>query len=418
MSPQRAHAPFAATVAVLSVVAMLVIGQSFITIPLMPELGRAWGVTPESAAWATTVFAVTYAFGSLAGGPLSDRCGRRAILTGSVAALAVATTLVPFASDLTWGLTVRALQGVAAGSFVPMSYAYLAERIPERRLPLALTTVGATAGASAVVSQIEGQLIGGTLGWRAVFLISAPLLAAGAVALWRVLLPGPAPDAPAPGSGSDAVAGRGIKVLASARVLPLLLVAVPVLGSLTAVYTSVQLYGPAELVGDDGAMLSLRASALPAMLLAVLVAPWLGRVPALRRAAGSLGVAAIGLMAAAPAGGNTVALGVALFVFVLAVSTVGPAIVQALGASAGAAGASAMAVYGFLLNLGSGAGAQFPLLVGNLTGVAVSVAVLLAAAIGLIAVASRAAGRQARTSVVAGSAAGPGRVTPKDAAQR
>ncbi|MFB4301042.1 MFS transporter [Actinomadura sp. NTSP31] len=416
MSAQRSQAPFAATVAVLSIAAMLVIGQSFITIPLMPSLGRTWSVSPESAAWATTVFAVAYAFGSLAGGPLSNRYGRRTILTGAVAALAVATALVPIATDLTWGLAVRALQGVTAGSFVPMSYAYLAERVPARRLPLALTTVGAAGGASAVISQMEGQLIASAFGWRTVFLASAPLLAAAALSVWRVLLPDPARHAPA--AASDVVAGHGLRILASARLLPLLLVAVPTLGSLTALYTSVQLYGPPELVGDAGAMLSLRASALPAMLLAVLAAPRLGRIPPLRRAAASLALAAIALLAAALAGDNSMALGAALFVFVLAISTVGPAIVQAIGVSAGAAGATAMAVYGFLLNLGSGAGAQFPLAVGDLNGVAVGVAVLLAAGMGLIAIASRAAGRQARTTMVTGPASGPGATMSKQAAQQ
>ncbi|WP_443067308.1 MFS transporter [Streptomyces sp. NBC_01422] len=71
-----------------------------------------------------------------------------------------------------------ALQGLTAGSFVPMSYASLSERVPER-LPLALTTVNAAGGASAVVSQIVGQVLGSALGWRAVFLVSAPLLAVG-----------------------------------------------------------------------------------------------------------------------------------------------------------------------------------------------------------------------------------------------
>ncbi|TXS34228.1 MFS transporter [Streptomyces sp. gb1(2016)] len=160
-----------------------------------------------------------------------------------------------------------ALQGLTAGSFVPMSYASLSERVPER-LPLALTTVHAAGGASAVVSQIEGQVLGSALGWRAVFLVSAPLLAVEALALRRILLPGTVGT-----PGRDAAGEGGLRVLRSARLLRLLVIVVPLLGSLTAIYTVVQLYGPADLVGDPGAMLGLRASALPAMVLAVLAAP-------------------------------------------------------------------------------------------------------------------------------------------------
>ncbi|MEU8707500.1 MFS transporter [Streptomyces sp. NPDC048565] len=388
------QARFGITVAVVSVVAVLVVGQAFITIPLMPQLSSAWGVSQASASWATTVFAVAYACGSLAGGPLSDRYCRRTVLAGTVAAMAVATALVPLATGLTWASAARALQGVTAGSFVPMSYAYLSERVPERRLPLALTTVNAAGGASAVLSQIEGQVLGSALGWRAVFLLSAPLLAFGALAIRRVLLPG---TVKIPGQGG-AGPGGGVRVLRSARLLPLLVISLPLLGSITAIYTVVQLYGPADLVGDPGAMLGLRASALPAMVLAVLAAPVLGRVPALRRAAASLGLAGAGLVGAALAGGGTVALGAALFVFVLAVSTAGPAVVQAISTTAGPARTTAIAAYGFLLNLGSGAGAQLPLAIGSVAGVALTLAGLLTACIGLLALARRAAVRHGRVS--------------------
>ncbi|MYQ37342.1 Predicted arabinose efflux permease, MFS family [Streptomyces sp. LamerLS-316] len=404
------HAPFGLTVSVISAVAVLVVGQAFITIPLMPQLSQDWGVPQESAAWATTVFAVAYACGSLAGGPLSDRYGRRTILAGTVAAMAVATALVPLATGLPWASAARALQGLTAGSFVPMSYAYLSERVPERRLPLALTTVNAAGGASAVVSQIEGQVLGSTLGWRAVFLVSAPLLAVGALALRRILLSGTVGT-----PGRDAAGEGGLRVLRSARLWPLLVIAVPLLGSLTAIYTVVQLYGPADLVGDPGAMLGLRASALPAMVLAVLAAPVLGRFPALRRAAASLALAAAGLVLAALAGGGgSVALGAALFVFVLAISTAGPAVVQAIGVSAGAARTTAIAAYGFLLNLGSGAGAQLPLVVGSVAGVALILAALLAACTGLLALAHRAAVRHGRTAPVdtPAPARAAGRPTP------
>ncbi|MFI9612456.1 MFS transporter [Streptomyces sp. NPDC052023] len=387
------QAPFAATVTMMSVVAILVVGQTFVTIPLMPQLGRAWDVPQESATWTTSAFAIAYACGSLASGPLSDRFGRRTVLVSCVAAMALATALVPLAPDLTWGAALRALQGAVAGSFVPMSYAYLGERVPAGRLPLALTTVNCASGATVVIGQVEGQLIGAAFGWRAVFLVSAPLLAVGAVAIRKIMLP----DPPRRARGRGAAAGAGPGVLVSPRLLPLFVVTLPLVGSLTTIYSAVQLYGPGELVGDAGAMLALRASALPAMVVAVLLAPVLGRVAPLRRAAVSLVVAAAGLAAAALTGDSIVGLGAALFVFVLAISTVGPAVVQAIGASAGAARATAIAVYGFVLNLGAGAGAQLPLALGDLPTAALVTAAFLALCVALVARAGRAARRHART---------------------
>lgn len=385
-----AQAPFAATVIMMSVVAMLVVGQTFVTIPLMPELGRDWDVPTESAAWATSAFAIAYACGSLVSGPLSNRYGRRTVMVGCIASMAVATALVPLAQDLGTAAALRALQGATAGSFVPMSYAYLGERLPKARLPLALTTVNCASGATVVVGQVEGQVIGGALGWRWVFLISAPLLALGAAAAWKIMLPDPAHV-----QGAAKPAGGFGAVLTSGALVPLFLVTLTLVGSLTAVYTGVQLHGPADLVGDSKAMLALRASALPAMVAAVLISPVLGRVAALRRASVSLAVAAAGLAAAALAGDSTVWLGAALFVFVLGISTVGPAVVQAIGDNAGASRATAIAVYGFLINLGSGIGAQVPLGITDLTAVVLTVAVSLAIGIALVLLSARAAARPA-----------------------
>ena len=66
-------APFGPTVATLALVGMVVVGQLYVTIPLMPQIGAAWHTSQETAAWATSAFALAYAVGSLASGYLSNR---------------------------------------------------------------------------------------------------------------------------------------------------------------------------------------------------------------------------------------------------------------------------------------------------------------------------------------------------------
>ncbi len=376
------RAPFAATVATISLVGMVAVGQLYVTIPLMPRMSAVWGVSQASAAWTTTAFAVAYACGSLLSGPLSNRYGRRAVMTVSTAAMAFATALVPCATTLGTGSAFRALQGLLAGAFVPMSYSYLSARIPARRLPLALTTVSCCLGGTVVIGQVEAQLLQSAFGWRAVFWITAPLLLLGAGATARVLLPDPARPPRRVAPGTAPVGGRSQR-------LPLYLVTLTVAGSLTAVYTGVQLYGPRQLVGHDGAMLALRASGLPALLASVLVAPLLGRIPAARRAALASAVAVAGLMAAALCADDVVALGAALFVFMLGLSNVGPALVQTIGSSAGAAQTTAIAIYGFMLNLGGGVGAQLPAPIGNLTVLALVLAALMTVTVAVIALTAR-----------------------------
>jgi predicted MFS family arabinose efflux permease len=354
-------APFGRTVATLALVGMVVVGQMYVTIPLMPQIGVAWRISQEAATWATSAFALGYAVGSLTSGYLSKRHDIRALMAGSIVVMAFVTVLVPFATGLGGGSVLRATQGFLAGTFLPMAYSYLNARIPSRRLPLALTTVSCALGGTVVTGQAQAQLLTAGFGWRSVFWLTAPLLVLGAVVVWKVLLPGP-------GGRPAAAALRGTSGFR--RLIPLYLVALVVAGSLTGIYTGVQLYGPGQLVGDHGAMLALRASALPGLLVTVLLAPVLGAVAALLRAAGGFVVAGVGMLAAVVFVDSAVGLGAALLVFVMGISVVSPAIVQTVGAAAGARQSVAIALYDLMLNLGSAAGVHLPSLLPDLADLA------------------------------------------------
>ncbi len=270
--------------------------------------------------------------------------------------MAVATALVPVATNLATGSVLRALQGAMAGVFAPVVYAYLGERVPSQRLPLALTLVSCSLSGTVVIGQVAAQLFESTLGWKSIFWFTAPLLGLAAAAARRVMLP----DIPYNLPSGKPMVHAFISVLRRARLLPLYATSLAILGGLTAIYTGLQLYGPAELIGDANALLALRASALPAMIAAVLLAPMLSSISAITRAAVALAAAAIGMLGAVLLANSVTGLAAALFVVVLGTSTAGPAIVQAVGSGVGTARATGIAIYGFILNLGAAVGAQLP----------------------------------------------------------
>ncbi|HEX5594549.1 MAG TPA: MFS transporter [Micromonosporaceae bacterium] len=383
-SPQLARAPFAATVSTMSIIAIVLASQAYATIPLMPHLGKAWGVSEASAAWTTSVFAIAYAGSSLLSGSLADRYGRRVVVAASLAIMAVATLLLPMAGSLTVGCALRAVQGAMAGFFAPVVYTYFSERLDPTRIALALTIVSCSLGGTLVIGQVSGQVLADTLGWAALFWFSAPLLALGAFLAWKVMLADPPRVKSTAAKDSHFWAVPG-----SAPLIPLFACALAVLGGVTAIYTAVQLYRPAGLGGDADALLALRASALPALIIAVLVTPKLSRIAALPRAGGALAVAGIGLLNAAILADNVAGLAVALFICVLGTSAAGPALIEAVGAGAGSARATAIAIYSFLLNFGAGAGAQLPSVVGGFTQLAALLAVVFAVCIGLTAVSAK-----------------------------
>lgn len=393
--PERetATVPFAATVATMAAVGVVVVGQMYVTIPMMPQLGAAWHTSQVGTTWATTAFAVAYAVGSLASGRLSTRYGLRAVMVVSILAMAVATLVVPLGDSLAVGGALRAVQGLLAGAFVPMAYAYLSARIPARRLPLALTTVSCAMGGTVVFGQVESQLLVAAFGWRSVFLITAPLLVLGAALVWKVVRPDPVGDL-AVGARQDLARTKTPR----SRLVSLYTVTLAVAGSLTAIYTGVQLYGPAELVASDDAMLLLRTSALPGLLASVLLAPVLGAIVAHRRVTGGFVVAAAGMLGVALFADDVFGLGAALLLFVLGISAVGPALVQAVGDAAEGGQFSAIARYGFMLNLGGGAGALLPSLVPDLAGLALLVAGIIGAAVAVMVFAHRSSSRRRRTA--------------------
>jgi predicted MFS family arabinose efflux permease len=405
-------AGFGVTVTTVAVVGMIMASQAYASIPLMPQLAAEWDVTTPTAAWATTLFAITYACSSLFSGTLADRFGRRRTVTVSLLVMAGATLLVPVAGSMAAGCTLRAVQGAMAGFFAPVVYTYLSERIAPPRLPLALTVVSCSLGGTLVIGQISAQYLESTLNWTWVFWTSAPLLALGAAAIHWVMVP----DVPRAAGSSPVRALASMRtVLANVPVLPLLLTALVVLGGVTAVYTGVQLYGPAGLGDNADGMLALRASALPALVLAVLLTPKLSGIPPLRRAAGALALAGLGMAGAAFADDSAWGLATALFVVVLGGSAAGPALVEAVGRATGSARATGIALYSFVLNVGAGAGALLP---GEISGgfvpLSVTIAVAFAAGVLLVAVASG-VGSGGAASGSAGSTGAAGSAEPPEA---
>ncbi len=371
--PTSARMSFAITVTALSLAGMLVVGQLYTVIPLFALMAADWGSGSTSVAWTATAFAIAYATGFLFAGPAADRFGPRRMIVVGLAATAVVTAAVPLASSLGAALVLRAVQGLVAATFAPSAFAYIATRVDPHRRVTAITWLTSSFLAAAVLGQLAAQGIGQALGWEPVFLVGGAALALGAVGLRLVLRADEAAGGATVADAFTAMAG----LVGNGRLLLLYGATLTVLTGFVGVYSGLQVAGPSALAGDEGALLALRASALPAMLAIPLLTPWLARIAPERRIALSLGAAALLAVVCAFLGGG-VAIGVCLFVFVAGIAVAAPGLVQAIGARAGAARGSAVALYTFFLFVGAGLGPQ---LATALTGFGFPAVSLAAAAI-------------------------------------
>lgn len=166
--------------------AVLVVGQLYVTIPLVADIVGRFSVPASSAALAGTAFGLAYAVGFLVFGPLSDRYGRQRVILLGLIGTAVSTLLVSLAWNFNILLVSRVLQGFAAASFPPTALALVAETLPLERRPLGVSLMSLAFLGAAPLAQVFAAH-SAALGLPSIMLVIAPLYLLGALGLFGVL---------------------------------------------------------------------------------------------------------------------------------------------------------------------------------------------------------------------------------------
>jgi MFS transporter, YNFM family, putative membrane transport protein len=134
---------------------------------LLPEISRDLHADPGLASWTVSGATIGLALAVLPLAALSERFGRRRMLTVSMSVAVALALAVPFAPDLGTLIALRTLQGAAIAGVPASAMAYLADEVRGRYL------VGATglfvAGNS--LGGMSGRILSGWVteawGWRA-----------------------------------------------------------------------------------------------------------------------------------------------------------------------------------------------------------------------------------------------------------
>ncbi|WP_237476715.1 MFS transporter [Lichenibacterium dinghuense] len=279
--------------------------------PLLPVLGRAFGVQAASASLAVSFGTAALALSIVAAATLSDLRGRKPVMLLSLVLASALNAASAFAPH--WGLflAARALEGVALGGVPAVAMTYLAEETEASGLGLAMGIyVGSTA-----VGGMGGRVITGLVaeaaGWR------TAVAAVGAIGLatalgFALLLPASRHFRPrAVDLGTQARAFRA--ALADRRLVALYLFAFLAMGGFVAVYNYAGFRLEAPPYGLDqaqeGLIFTLYLLGTVSSTVAGTLADRLGRAPvmALGMAIALLGAGAT-LFAPLPA----VVLGIAL----------------------------------------------------------------------------------------------------------
>jgi EmrB/QacA subfamily drug resistance transporter len=176
---------------------LLPLNSTMIAVAL-PDIVEDLGVSLGSAAWLVSGYLIAQASLQPLGGKLGDRFGRRPLLVAGLASFAGASLGAAVAPSLGALIACRVLQAVTGAMVFPNALALVRELLPERRRGRAFGMLGSAIGLAAAA----GPPVGGGLlelgGWRAIFLVNVPWVAA---ALWLTLRT-------VPGAGVRAARGR------------------------------------------------------------------------------------------------------------------------------------------------------------------------------------------------------------------
>ncbi|WP_405795380.1 MFS transporter [Streptomyces sp. NBC_01506] len=155
---------------------------------LLPAISADLGVTAGQASWTVSAATGALALFVLPLSALSERFGRRTLMTVSLTVAVVVGLLVPFAPNLEWLIALRAVQGAALAGLPASAMAYLAEEVRPKALVGAIGLF--VAGNS--IGGMSGRVVAGWIsqlwGWRAA-LAAVGLIALVCAVVFRVLLP-------------------------------------------------------------------------------------------------------------------------------------------------------------------------------------------------------------------------------------
>lgn len=155
---------------------------------LLPAVSAGFGVSASAASWTVSAATGALALCVLPLSALSERYGRRTVMTASLAVAVAVGLLVPFAPSLEWLVALRAVQGAALAGLPASAMAYLAEEVRPKALVAAIGLF--VAGNS--IGGMSGRIVTGWVaqlwGWRAA-LGAVGLMALACALVFRAMLP-------------------------------------------------------------------------------------------------------------------------------------------------------------------------------------------------------------------------------------
>ncbi|MFC7584397.1 MFS transporter [Nonomuraea antimicrobica] len=192
----RGTGVFSVSVLGLALSAFVMGTAEFVLTGLLPDVASDLKVSLPAAGMLISAYALTIVVGGPVFVAAGTRLPRRSLLLAAAAVFVVGNLVGAFAPNYPVLMASRVLSALGQGAFLPIAAVLAAELVAPRQRSRAIAVVFAGGTIANVVGTPLGTILGQQLGWRATFWAIAAL-AAGALVLSRITLPGtPPPDVP------------------------------------------------------------------------------------------------------------------------------------------------------------------------------------------------------------------------------
>jgi DHA2 family multidrug resistance protein len=146
----------------------------------LADLQGAIGAGSDEGGWIVTSYLVAEIIVIPLSGWLARAFSLRAYLLASTFLFLLMTVACTFATNLGQMIVLRALQGFAGGSLIPLAFMIIMTKLPPSKHPIGLTIYSVSAIFAPSIGPVIGGYCNDNFGWQSIFLIN---LAPGAVML-------------------------------------------------------------------------------------------------------------------------------------------------------------------------------------------------------------------------------------------
>lgn len=140
-------------------------------LPVLPQMAEVFNCSASTVQFGLTMSLIGLAVGQLIFGPISDKYGRKPVLTASLLVFSIATIAILFSPTMEWFNVCRLFQGVGGAGGIVLSRSIATDYYSGRELAKTLAVIGAINGIAPVASPVAGGIVASFTGWQGIFMV-------------------------------------------------------------------------------------------------------------------------------------------------------------------------------------------------------------------------------------------------------